>query len=316
MQIFKRVLCVGALCSASLISIISKAEENSPNVSVMNWVQQKADYIYSQIDFGKGQPLSKLVFRKAYTGFLNLKEAGKLASNTHIITVCDFSLSANDERLWIIDLNTSKVLYHTLVAHGQGTGEEFATQFSNIENSHQSSLGFYATGETYMGDNGYSLRLLGFDNGFNDAAMSRAIVMHGADYVSKSFIKNNQRLGRSWGCPAVPQAQAKGIINTIKNGSCLYIHHPNKAYHSRSVWLNRVPKMNHLGDEAFEPILAENINKVDKKTADVLDKPHGMSKSTNPKVDAVETINKIDETPAKPIPQGIKLMMGGQSGRL
>lgn len=196
--------------------------------------------IYDQIDFGKGKKLNEEVFAKAYFGFINLKESGYISKD--ILSVCDFSLSSNQPRLWVIDLKNKKVIFNTLVAHGQGTGDEFATKFSNTDNSHQSSLGFYVTSDTYTGDNGYSLHLNGLDPGYNDKAYSRAIVMHGADYVSKDFINANQRLGRSWGCPAVPKELSQSIINAVKGGSCLFIYFPDKKYMASSKWLQKTPK--------------------------------------------------------------------------
>ncbi len=171
-------------------------------MSVRQKINQKADDAYNLINFGKEAPLSRDVFRKAYLGYQNLKDANKLNTSESILSICDFSLSANVKRLWVIDLESHKVLFHTLVAHGQGTGEEFAVNFSNRDNSHQSSMGFYVTQETYSGDNGYSLKLNGMDRGYNDRAYDRAIVMHGAEYVCDNYIRSNQRLGRSWGCPA------------------------------------------------------------------------------------------------------------------
>ena len=134
-------------------------------------------------------------------------------------------------------MNEKKVIFNSLVAHGKNTGEEFAQKFSNTESSLQSSLGFYITEATYNGSNGYSLKLLGMDSGYNDAALQRAIVMHGADYVSEDFIKNQKRLGRSWGCPAVPRALAEPIINTIKGKNCLFIYYPDTQYLASSTWL-------------------------------------------------------------------------------
>jgi hypothetical protein len=139
--------------------------------------------------------------------------------------------------LWVIDVAEKKVLFNSLVAHGKNTGEEFAQKFSNIESSYQSSLGFYVTESSYNGSNGYSLKLIGMDEGYNDAALQRAIVMHGADYVSEDFIKSQKRLGRSWGCPAVPRELAQPIINTIKNNNCLFIYYPDQQYLSSSKWL-------------------------------------------------------------------------------
>jgi hypothetical protein len=243
MQKIRVGLLMIVMCASSFFVKVVKGEETSKITSSKVSVLQKADQIYNKINFGKSEPLSREVFYKAYTGYLNLKDAGKLDQDHPIISICDFSLSSNVKRLWVIDLKDSRVLIHSLVAHGQGTGEEFAMKFSNTENSHQSSFGFYVTEDTYVGDNGYSLKLNGMDAGYNDAAYSRAIVMHGADYVCDSYIRDNKRLGRSWGCPAVPATMAKDIINTIKNKTCLYIYYPNKSYLAKSVWLNKNPKI-------------------------------------------------------------------------
>lgn len=196
-----------------------------------------ADEIFSALSFDRINILNSKVFSTAYLGFLNLKKAGQLSENSHLLTVCDFSLSSSKKRLWVIDLNEKKVIFNTLVAHGKNSGEEFAQKFSNTESSYQSSMGFYITENTYIGNNGFSLKLLGMDSGYNDAALQRAIVMHGANYVSEEFIKNQKRLGRSWGCPAVPKELAEPIINTIKGENCLFIYFPEEQYLSSSKWL-------------------------------------------------------------------------------
>lgn len=202
--------------------------------------------IYNEFDFSKVKKvLDKEVFTTAFLGYQNLKNEGKVAPGNHLLTVCDFSLSSKEPRLWILDLRRKAVLYNTLVAHGQGTGEEFAEKFSNIENSHQSSLGFYITAETYMGNNGYSLRLHGMDIGFNHRAFERAIVIHGADYVTEDFIKKNNRLGRSWGCPALPPHLARPMIDRIKEGSVVYVYHPQQEFLTASKWINQsIDKIN------------------------------------------------------------------------
>ncbi|WP_269685702.1 murein L,D-transpeptidase catalytic domain family protein [Flavobacterium lacustre] len=164
-------------------------------------------------------------FIQALKGFYLLKEKGLIKKN--ILTLVDFSLSSNLKRLWVIDLTTNTVLFQSLVAHGRNTGEEFANSFSNAQQSFKSSLGFYVTGEIYNGKHGMSLRLDGLEKGLNDNARIRGVVMHAANYVSNSFIKNNKRLGRSQGCPAIPEELSKDIINAIKNKSCLFIYHPS-----------------------------------------------------------------------------------------
>jgi len=173
------------------------------------------------------------VFQKALTGYLNLKQAGRLAENQDRLTVVDFDLPSTEKRLWVLDLSAHKVLYHTLVAHGHNSGENEASSFSNTNESNMSSLGFYVTGHEYEGKHGHSLRLNGMDEGFNTNALARSVVMHGADYVSEAFIKQNGRLGRSLGCPALPLDSYAQIIDLVKGGSCLFLNKSNAGYASK-----------------------------------------------------------------------------------
>lgn len=196
-----------------------------------------AHQIFSEIDFEGSEILDEKVFEIAYKGFNQLKMAEKLPESSEILTIADFSKSSNRKRLWVIDLGNKKILFNVLVAHGMGTGEEYALHFSNKNNSHQSSLGFYITENTYTGNNGYSLKLEGMDAGFNDAALQRAIVMHGADYVSADFANAHKRIGRSWGCPALSREMSKPVINTIKGQNCLFIYFPDQVYLNSSKWL-------------------------------------------------------------------------------
>jgi hypothetical protein len=167
-------------------------------------------------------------FSNAVKGYLKLKADGKIKNET--LTVIDFSLSSKVKRLWVLDMITNKVIFNTVVAHGKNTGGEFATKFSNLNNSNQSSLGFYITDNTYYGKNGLSLFLDGQEKGFNTNARKRYVVFHGAKYANSNFLKRNGRLGRSLGCPAVPTAVNKAIITKIKDKSCLFIYHPNNKY--------------------------------------------------------------------------------------
>lgn len=211
-----------------------------------------AERLYKEINFEKGRKLNKEVFFKALHGYLNLRNSGQLDTRRDILSVCDFSLSSNQPRLWVIDLKKKKVLFNTLVAHGQGSGEEFATAFSNVEGSHQSSMGFFVTASTYYGDKGYSLKLEGKDHGYNDQAFNRAIVIHAADYVSYDFIAANNRLGRSWGCPSLPTALNRPIIDMIKGGTALFIYSKNQKYLASSKWLKQ-----HSSIDASEKMGAE-----------------------------------------------------------
>lgn len=222
-------------------------------------VQAYISAVYKSLDFSKVDRLSYDVFTKAYRGYLNLRNAGKINLTKDILTICDFDLPSTEPRLWVIDLSERKVLYNTLVAHGQGSGEVCADCFSNQSESHQTSLGFYVTAETYLGDHGFSLKLDGMDYGFNDAARLRGIVVHGADYVSEQFIEGNQRLGRSWGCPAIPEALKTKMIDKMKEGTCLYISHNDRRYEKSSYWLNK--KLEHLPLQEYSPLTSIKAKK-------------------------------------------------------
>lgn len=146
------------------------------------------------------------------------------AKRSDVLTVIDYSLPSTAKRLWVFDVRERRLLWEELVAHGKNTGDNYAESFSNVDGSKQSSLGLFRTGTTYYGGNGYSLRLHGLEPGVNDLALQRLIVIHGADYVSEDFIHRVGRLGRSWGCPALPRAVAKPVIDRIKGGSLVYAY--------------------------------------------------------------------------------------------
>lgn len=153
------------------------------------------------------------------------------------LTVIDYSLPSTEKRMWVIDMQNDNTLFHTLVSHGQGSGQVTPTKFSNKSGSHATSLGLYKTENSYYGRNGYSLRLAGLDKGYNDNAKSRAVVIHGAPYVSEKTAKSG-RLGRSWGCPAVAKELAKPIINTIKEGDLVFAYYPDQKWLNDSEFLN------------------------------------------------------------------------------
>jgi hypothetical protein len=181
--------------------------------------------------------ISPEVLRLAIAGYRTLKEQGKVL-NDGILTIIDFNKPSFSERLFVIDVNEGRVLYSGLVAHGIGSGDIFAENFSNDPGSHRSSLGFYTTGETYDGKHGYSLRLFGMEPGINDNAESRSIVIHGANYVSYDYVRKFGRLGRSQGCPAVSFESFQQIIDLIKGGSCLFIFHGDRDYAFKSSIIN------------------------------------------------------------------------------
>lgn len=212
------------------------AEENITLSIEKDFPKNYLEHLYQEL-LKQDSLLPREAFTNAIIGHYNLSKNKILNSDNTILSIADMSQSANNKRLWIIDLKAKKILLNTYVAHGKNSGEEFALSYSNQINSLQSSPGFYRTSNTYNGKHGYSLRLEGLDTLFNDQAMQRAIVLHGADYVHEDFIKNHKRLGRSFGCPAVPQAEKDFIIETIKEGTCLYLHFDDENYLSQSKWL-------------------------------------------------------------------------------
>ncbi len=176
------------------------------------------------------------VFDMALSAASCAVRAGKVG-NPQTLTVIDYSKPSTQKRLWVFDLTNGELMYEELVAHGQGSGANQSTLFSNEPETHQSSLGLFVTDTTYAGKNGYSLRLDGLDKGINDRARERAIVMHGAPYVSNAFVKANGRLGRSWGCPAIRNDAAREIIDRIKEGGLVFAYYPDKEWMKSSKFL-------------------------------------------------------------------------------
>jgi hypothetical protein len=219
--------CIIAHC-ALLVLIISQANAFSDET-----LKTDISSLYYSIDFTNEDPPEYDVFQHALIGYFQLERLHQL-SDKGILTLIDFRKSANSKRLWVIDLINKKLLYYSLTAHGRNTGDVFATKFSNKHNSHQSSLGFYITGNTYIGKHGISLKLFGVESGINDQAEARAIVIHGADYVSDDYIKKVGRLGRSFGCPAIPMELHENIIKQLAGKTCLFIYYPDSEYLSKT----------------------------------------------------------------------------------
>lgn len=177
--------------------------------------------------------VSKDIFNIALSGYNKIDKVQK----KKIITIIDFTKPSTEKRFFVINLEQKKLIFTSWVAHGKNSGENYANSFSNQPKSLESSLGFFVTAETYYGKHGYSLRLDGLEKGINDNARKRSIVIHGASYVSQAFIKQHGRLGRSWGCPALPIDLSKEIIGSIANGSCLFIFANNKEYLNTSEFI-------------------------------------------------------------------------------
>lgn len=220
----KPILTLMFLLLPSLPVFRPGSEAAEPNASPV-------ETLYNEL--GLAGRVDYAIFERAHAGFTRIA-----ARRRPVLTLIDFTRPSTDKRLWVIDMERRKVLFETHVAHGQNSGENYATSFSNRPNSHQSSLGFYLTAETYAGRNGYSLRLDGLEPGINDNARSRAVVVHGAAYAEPSVAETQGRLGRSWGCPALPASINRPVIDAIEGGSVLFIYAADRDYVARSTVLS------------------------------------------------------------------------------
>lgn len=224
----KPIICLLIL----FIPILNRAGFDNPPLN-----NEETQNLYSFLQLEE-KGLSSEAFQLAIKGQGKLAEDGKL-KNTGILTIVDLSQSSKNKRLYVIDLEHRSLLFNTLVAHGRNTGEEYATHFSNVNGSYESSLGFYITKQEIWGSKvGLSMVLDGMEKGFNDNAVKRQIIMHGADYATEDFIRKTGRLGRSYGCPSLPPELIKPVVETIKEGTCLFIYYPDKKYISKSSLLN------------------------------------------------------------------------------
>ncbi len=219
-----------------LLLIVSAQTGSSPGPmahSRPETINEEEKPLYEQLELAE-LGLRKSVFEKAVKGLQKLAKTNRIKRDA-VLSIADMSQSANSKRLYVIDLAQKIVLFNTYVSHGRNSGEEFARSFGNKPQSYKSSLGFYATGNCYQGAHGLSLRLQGLETGINHKAEQRGIVIHGADYVSESFIEKYGRLGRSQGCPAVPAGECEPIVNTIKEGTCFFVFYPDSNYFRRSL---------------------------------------------------------------------------------
>ena len=183
----------------------------------------------------ESQGLRAEVFSLALKAYQAAVARGETSKS--ILTVIDYSLPSDQKRLWVIDLESARLLFHEYVSHGKGSGTKNSTRFSNVPQSKTSNIGLMKTAETYWGQHGYSLKLDGLEDGFNDNARSRAIVIHAASYATEDFARRNGRLGLSWGCPALDPAVSTALIDTIKSGSLVFGYAPQEDWLNTSVYL-------------------------------------------------------------------------------
>lgn len=220
-------------------------------------LKRTADSLYDMISLGE-YGLAKDVFYNAYKGFRYLSNKG-LLQKKNILTICDYSQSSINKRLYVIDLKEGRLLFNTFVSHGRNSGDEFATSFSNFQNSNKSCLGFLITGGTYKGKAGLSMTFDGMEPAINDHVRSRAIVFHGSRFVSASSGANGNAISKSLGCPAVPYGIHTRIIDEIKGGSCFFIYHPDQWYALSSKIMNAAFDLKPVIDESNVAIQEEAL---------------------------------------------------------
>lgn len=222
------------------------AYQHSEFKTVLNFEDTVKSLYNKLMDKNPDVKLAYEPFRYAMIGYYTLRQEERL-NDKEILSIIDFTKSSCDKRFYTIDLDDLDFIYYSLVSHGRNTGGDMATKFSNERSSNSSSLGFYVTGGTYTGRNGYSMRLVGDEKGWNDNMMARAVVMHEASYVSEDFVKRYGRLGRSYGCPALPKGLSRKVIDTIKNKTVIFAYYNDDSYLKASRYLDLdqlVSKMN------------------------------------------------------------------------
>jgi L,D-transpeptidase catalytic domain len=225
---------VAAVIAASIVLVPSAIEATGAPAAEL--ARSGAAFVRGDFESGSTGSIELNVFDMALSAASCAVRSGAV-EHPQTLTVIDYSKPSHEKRLWVFDLTKGELMYEELVAHGQGSGAERSTLFSNEPETHQSSLGLFVTDTTYVGRNGYSLRMDGLDQGVNDRARERAIVMHGAPYVSDEFVKANGRLGRSWGCPALRNDVAREIIDRIKGGGLVFAYYPDAEWIESSKFL-------------------------------------------------------------------------------
>jgi hypothetical protein len=235
-MLFKQQLLFASFL-VTFFAVVPYSMGNEPETKVSVIKEHWLHFAGQRYAILKDSTLSFDAFAEGLQGYFLLKNKGRV-KNDQYLTVIDFSQPSSQKRFYLIDVHEMRIVHKTYCSHGKNTGGLHANSFSNDQGSNQSSLGFYITGETYTGKFNLGMRLDGIED-CNSRARDRGVVMHGAEYATESFMRrNNNVLGRSFGCPAVPMKEAPQLIHKIKGGSVLYIYHPNKHYHFQSKILN------------------------------------------------------------------------------
>ncbi len=231
---FKTLVALLLIASPSLLAAISPAMAATSSTAPDLLARADVRYQPTAASLDRLAPDADPDVVALGLGIMQCAQQHGVGENARRLAIIDYSRSSLTPRLWVFDLARNTLLYREVVAHGQGSGGDIPDHFSNQEGSHASSLGLFLTGQTYEGKNGYSLRMEGLEPGFNDAAMSRAIVIHGADYVDPAAGEAQGRLGRSWGCPALRPGIADGVIDVLKEGQFVFSYYPEREWLMRS----------------------------------------------------------------------------------
>lgn len=239
--IFFSVFFSCILKNAGSFAQITGGNSYKPNWYINKEAKNPAD-IFDSLHLGK-LGLGRVIFDYAMLGYRNFKAKGMLGKND-ILSIIDFSQPSSKKRLYVVDMKNCRLLFHTYAAHGRNSGTVNTLYFSNEPESFKSSVGFYLTADTYTGKHGYSLRLKGYEAGFNDKAEERDIVMHSADYVNEALIKQQGYIGRSLGCPALAPEIYKAVIQKIQNKSCLFMYGNSGQYIENSKMLKQKMNLN------------------------------------------------------------------------
>ena len=256
--------CVTFLRPALIIGAVVVAAGSATNArepergSAPSAITTSAAFRPTGWDTSRLGSLDPHVFKLALNAASCAVRAGKTAVPA-TLTVIDYSKPSTKKRLWVVDLQARALLFEELVAHGQGSGANLATQFSNEAETHRSSIGLFETKDTYIGKNGYSLRLEGLDAGFNDHAMERAIVMHGAPYVSEALARTQGRLGRSWGCPALRADVAHELIDRVKGSGLVFAYYPDPKWLASSQFFGNCDGSGSPGATGVTPVVAVGL---------------------------------------------------------
>ena len=230
------IVCLTGAASTGVSSEVKPSVRASVAHAAVPVVAASAAAARFAITVESSKGLSADVLRLATSAVSCAVNSGAI-EKPQTLTVIDYSLPSTEPRLWVFDVPSGRMLFNELVAHGRNTGENMATSFSDAMNSRQSSLGLFVARDTYVGSNGYSLRLDGLEPGFNSHALERAIVMHGAPYVDEALAKQQGRIGRSWGCPALREAIARDVIDTVRGGGVIFSYYPDEKWLSSSHFL-------------------------------------------------------------------------------